>query len=330
MAVTGLRTALRILGPSGSERGYEHRPPREPWLMVPKNGTRALTLSAGGDPITVSNADDHGAIRNFIGLPACRVRVVGNQLFVHGLLDYRDIPIDLVHRGQRLRVMVSVKHRRTLPIIAHYVEHGPLLKTRMSRELLREIIDQANAMLFQANVHLSLALESVLTHERIFGPGAATNSGGATKPTKRSLGPVVKKDELHLLKKRSLTVPYDRSVEYPPANVFLVRERERGIAATMDERGNCVYEDPSPPHNLVGKSNIAHFGGQVLAHEAGHYLLFLAGISGDTHHVEADPYNLMHPKTERFQGTRLTRDQIETFNRSIPFRPYDGTVRLPR
>src|SRR5262245_66067857 len=129
MLATATRTSFAILGPSGSDRGYEHSPPRAPWLMVPRTETRALTLSLdGGHPVTIRNADDQGNIRTRMGLPLCRVRVVGNQLVIEGLRESRDIPIDLVHRGRELRVMVTVKNRRTLPIVAHYVEHGPLLR----------------------------------------------------------------------------------------------------------------------------------------------------------------------------------------------------------
>jgi hypothetical protein len=333
-----VRTSFEVLGPSGSERGYEHRPPRAPWLMVPKNGTRALTLNVdGGHSVTIRNADSQGAIRNYIGMPACEARIVGNQLLLRGLLDYRDIPVDLVHRGRELRVMVSVKNRKTLPIIAQYVEHGPLLKTRMTRELVRETIEQANAIYFQANVRLLLALEAVLGHERIFQKDAAAKDAASGKPAKRSLGRVVRdSEEWQLITKHRHTVPYRENVEYPPLNVFFVRvwddvdeegQKASNELASTDNQGNCIFEDPVE----FGRNLQAKHAGKVLAHEVGHHLLFLGGIAdGGAHHVKSDSYNLMYELNERLNGTRLTRDQIETMNPSIPFRQYDGTIRLPR
>lgn len=337
MSATSLRTSFAILGPSGSGRGYEHRPPREPWLMVPMGGTRALTLNVdSGHAVFINNADDQGIIRNYLGMRVCQARIVGNQLFIQGLGSGKDVPINLDHRGRQLRVMVSAKIRRTLPIIAHYVEHGPLLKTRITREVVRDIIDQANAVLFQANVRLSLARDPVLAHERIFAPDPAAKDTDPRKPAKRSLGRVVRNsEEWQLITRHRLTIPHGHA-EYPPLNVFFVRawediekegEKETHELASTDNQGNCIFEDPGGVRNPIGfgKANWGKVGGKVLAHEVGHHLLFVADIN-DSHHVKA-PDNLMYEANTSLHANRLTRDQIETINPSNPFKPYDGKFR---
>lgn len=337
------RTWFTVVGPSGSDRGYEHRRPREPWLMVPKDGTRALTLQVDpGHPVMIRLVTaeselrfaDQGEVMDRLRKAVCRVHVSGNQLVVRGLAPARNIPIDLVHRGHKLRVMVSVKERRTLPIVAHYVEHGPLLKTRMTRERLREVLDYANAFLLQANVRLVLAIESTLGHERIFAPGAGNGPAG------KSLGRVVKDtEEYELLVRHRIALPESRNrAEYPPLNVFFVRDVEYGnidpgfegeIAAFTDSRGNCIFGDGRRYPGTAGPRK----EGETLAHEAVHHLIFLRGLErhpdgwDELHHVkaESDPHNLMADKKLRFHKTRLTRDQIETINDSRAYVPPFGS-----
>src|SRR5262245_3246282 len=128
-----------VIGPSGSGLGYEHRPPKAPWLMVPENMTRALTLRLeGGQPVTVRNSKD-GYVLDHFGGRLCRAYVSGDQLFIRwaGGLPRRDVPIELSNQWRELRVMVSLKRRKTLPIIAHYVEQQPGKWTGMTPARLR-------------------------------------------------------------------------------------------------------------------------------------------------------------------------------------------------
>lgn len=313
----GGAASFSVIGPSGSSRGYERHPSRAPWLMVPVGGSRALALNAGdGGSPAIRNATGQGYLLDHKRTPVCWASIGGSQLFLRGIAPRRDIPVDLVHRGRALRVVVSTKVTRTLPIIAHYVEHAPGLKTAMTGTLLRSMIDGANALLRQANVQLSLAIESSLTHERIFRPDPGQPA--AADPQSRfgpSLGRVVRGEEWeHLLVRHSLTLPDPRArgvdSEYKPLNIFFVPRYEKtrlaeGIVASTDNKGTCVFED----------HRNATLAAETLAHEAVHHLMYLAGDDGE-HHVERDRTNLMFAENTRPDGTRLTRAQIETINYS--------------
>ncbi len=317
-----IAASAALIGAPDSDRGYEHKAPRAPWLMVPVDGQRSVTLNfAAPWSATVVNASKEGYVRDAAGTLVCLAKIYANLLLLRGVQPRKDIPIDLVVRGKACRVMVSTKRQRTLPIIAHYVEHAPGLQCRTTPADLREMIAGANKLLGQANVRLMLATQTVLPHERIFRPEPGkTNIEDLKRRAATTLGRTVDKDEwFNLLARHKTSLPnavITRGVttEYRPLNVFLVRRFE----PTSDRRGVIGMADPAQMviiEDVKGPAKAAY----ALAHEVMHYLMFEAGVASRHHHIGDDPDNLMFPALS--DTGRLSRDQIETINVSPPAFP---------
>ena len=312
--------APALIGPSETSRGFEHRPPQDPWVMVPVDGSRALTLNVSAPwTAAIVNAPRDGYLRDANGIPVCWAKIAGSQLFLRGLQPRKDLPIDLVVAGRSCRVMVSTKAKRTLPIIAHYVEHAPGFRTRMTPALLRDVLGRANAILLHANIHLSLAIEGVLASERIFRPQPGEASPDDLKRrAAATLGHTVTDDEWRtLLAKHAHSLPnpiVTRGVrtEYDPLNVFFVRRYEHkgatgGVRGATDQFGTCLIEDHRDPALWT----------DTLAHEIVHHLLFLAKVKPDDHHDKTDRANLLYPVHTAKAAARLSRTQIEKINFSM-------------
>jgi len=127
-------STIAVIDPQASAFGYEHRRPDWPWIMVPEGETRTLTLGINAkDPVVLNGPAPDGTVE-LLHMNRCHVKLNGMRLQIRGMQSTRNIPIDLYQPGRYLRVWVSVKSRLDVHIIAHYVEHGPLLKTRISKE----------------------------------------------------------------------------------------------------------------------------------------------------------------------------------------------------
>jgi hypothetical protein len=142
-----------------------------------------------------------------------------------------------------------------VPIIAHYVEQGPLWKTRMTSEMLAQMIAAANRLLEpQANVRVKLTGERILPYTDLDRPlGKAVLSAEGTK---RDEWPIVTKHAVRTGEPRLL-------------NLFLVRRFDNPggepLAETTD--GCCIFED-----RISGGSLEVQRAGGTLAHEIGHHL----------------------------------------------------------
>ncbi|HUL10458.1 MAG TPA: matrixin family metalloprotease [Candidatus Acidoferrum sp.] len=293
-------TGLWVITPDRPE-GYERLSFRRPDLMVPVNGTRTLTMRTPGQaPVEIINADDGGLFRDFMDRPCCRARVVNNKLLVvDGLLSGR-ITIELRQGAAQLDIAVTIKDALEVPLIAHYVQQGPLTKTKMTPAMLRAMIAGANDILRpEANVTITLREERTLTRAEIG----------------KSLGRVVTEipnntdDEWSLVTKHAVRDPSARRL----LNLFLVRRFEtedddplNDLAATGD--GCCLFEDQ------IRGGSLDSDAGSTLAHEVGHHL----GLD----HVE-DRRFLMYKA--RPHGNRLSRSEGDRINLSgvtiNPFSP---------
>lgn len=318
---SAVAASAALIGPPDTDRGYEFVAPRAPWLMVPVDGQRSVTLNYTAPwSASVVNASKEGYVRDASGALVCLAKIHANLLLLRGVQPRTDIPIDLVVRGKACRVMVSTKRQRTLPIIAHFVEHAPGQRCRTNPADLRDMIAGANKLLTQANVRLSLAQLSVLTHDRIFRPETGkTDVEDLKRRATATLGPTVNKKEwVNLLGKHKMALPNPiatRGVktEYLALNVFFVRQyeptdKDEGVLGSARPDQMAILEDIKSPTTAA----------YTLAHEVTHYLMFLAGDSSD-HHVEGDRGNLMHP--EAGVTGRLNRRQIEAMNFSPPAFP---------
>lgn len=270
--------------------GYERLFPNPPRLMLPVGRTRSLTMrTPGSGEVVVANADAHGIIPGADGRPCCRAVMLNKMLVLEGL-QAGWIWVELRQGSASLDIQVSVKNEVVVPVIAHYVEHGPHLKTRMTRTLLQEMIGVANGILTpQANVKIALDRDRDLTHATI-----GQRLGRTVKADSETGG-----GEWDLL-----TGFAERTGARRLLNLFLVRRFEikdgdpRGdLAGTAG--GCCVFEDQFKAGGLDADA------GSTLAHEVGHHL----GL----HHVP-ETTNLMYESQPR--GDRLTRLQADALNSS--------------
>lgn len=287
----------------GPKWGFEDFGADGPWLMLPQDETRTLMLNIDpGAPVKLYPVNSHGfaARRNLVTAPmVLRAILRGHQLELSGTAPWDGFALDVFQPSRQLRVWVSVKARRTVPLVVHYVEHGPGMAVRTTREELRRMVDRANQILFpQSNVRLTIAMESVLTHERIgkhLGGTVLTNPGE-------------KGDEWVPLSQHKRTIPTGAS-DLPSLNLFLVRKTEQQLnsgltdvlASTAD--GMCVFED----HYFNGEF-FTDQASVTLAHEVGHHL----GLHHHGSHVFQHPNHLMNPENKG--GTTLTREEIDSIN----------------
>jgi len=272
-----------------SQDGYERIAARPPDLMLPVGSTRTLIIGTPGQgPLAVADHDDSG----LIGAQGnCRVRLLDKMLLLEGL-QAGSIWITLQQGSKSFDIHVSVKAQAEFPIVAHLVEHGPQLKTRMTRATLLQMIDSANLILTpQANATIVLDEVRDLTHAMI------------GKRLGRTVTEVFgrKDDEWAEVTKHKKTPPPDKP---RLLNLFLVRRFEsidkdepgREVAATRD--GCCILED-----RFTSGRFEAETAGSTLAHEIGHHVKL--------HHVD-DTRRLMYESQPR--GDRLSRSEADRFN----------------
>lgn len=294
---------IPVFGPTDSKLGYEYRPGKPPWIMVPEGKTRRLLLGLNmGLPTEIRNVDDQGRFIHSHS-PIYTARLRGNELSITGHYPAHGVPVELYQPVSQLRVFVSILTARTLPIIVHYVEHGPRLRTQTTREQLKAMIAVANEILVpQANIRLLLAIEGVLSHERI-----GKNLGQHVRYGGNRANP---RDEWNLITKHKLGIAQLRWHEYEPLNLFLVsslRGRKDFLSGIREDPGGatddgcCIFEDHDD----------TTMRGEALAHEAVHHLLQIQHFKGE-HHKENEIANLMYPSASG--GRRLTRQQVDTLN----------------
>jgi hypothetical protein len=292
--------------------GYEWFPPMLPRLMVPLQGARYVTLvTPAQGPVAITNASDSGIVSDWLGQACCRAILRNKMLTVYGMNRPCRISIDLQQGDSRFSIMVTLKESLEVPTIAHYVEHGPLRKTRMTPAMLREMIVIANGILEpQANVKIVLKTDSVLRHEVIGAP----------------LGRVVtdipqnENDECSRLTTHAI-----RDGRPHLLNLFLVRRfetegsnpvegsnpdggRADDLAGTAN--GCCIFEDQIRGGRLDGPS-----AGQTLAHEVGHHLDLL-DLYGD-----GDTESLMYYRASADRD-RISAEEADKMNKAgVPSRP---------
>jgi hypothetical protein len=302
--------------PLNAPPGYEYQQPGWPWIMVPEGKTRILRLGIDSkSPVTINGLTGNGEVTS-LGLSFCKVSLNGGFLSITGMLSKRNMPIDLYQPGRQLRIWVTVKAKRDVPIIAHYVEHGPLLKTKITREQLRDVIKNANQILNpQANVNLVLSRETTLSYERI-----GKRLGFSVDQSSDA-----KKDERALLTRHAQQIPNARG---GVVNLFLVRSLKKrenkkdNPLANMDANWCCVFED----HLHMGGPYDTKMAGHSLAHEVVHALMAVHikpfqpyidnNLPGEVDHAHTSgKHSLMHPAG---LGTRLSRAEIERINPSLP------------
>jgi hypothetical protein len=272
--------------------GFEHAPKKQARLMLPTQGRRSLRVGAPGEgPIVIANASEHGVVSDWLEQPCCRAVMNGKLLIVDGLQRACRIAIELQQGDAKDSIWITVKEELTVPIIAHYVEHGPVLKTRTTSPMLQEMIDLATAILKpQANVRVVLDHERMLTHEEI----------GERLGRTVIIAEGKKRDEWG-----TVTAYADRTTgKANLLNLFLVRRvDEPGKVSPRAETANgcCIFEDQITDGQLNRDR-----AGQTLAHEVCHHL----GIPGELY-GDNEVNRLMYWKDG---GKRLTADEADQIN----------------
>jgi hypothetical protein len=313
-------TGIRVI--RHPERGYYHLNSDWPWLMLPANEERTLTLDLdSGSPTILGNVD--GAGYSVYPRKVFQATLYRNQLRLRGtagILDFSDVALDVYQPGRKTRIWISRKAKYTIPLVVHYVEHGPGIKNRTTHDILRRIVKVANGILVpQTNVTLTIALERVLTY-KILGVHL-----GLVVPLNQ---PLLHVDEYGILESHRINIPRLDN-DLPPLNLFLVREltnkddkrvklvkkpdgcfrlrevpsRSNVLATTGG--GCCVFEDV-----IKGGTYLINEAGCLLAHEVGHH-------RGLDHHE--DPQHVMYPRI--CEGTVLGRFEIEKINMGMRLPP---------
>ncbi|MEP1157735.1 hypothetical protein [Roseibium sp.] len=295
------------------------------WIMVPEGSERSLRIGIDPDsPVRIAGkgVDEDGYARAFSNERLIRAVIKGQCLVIKGLNSCKDCMLDLFQNGKHLRVYVSVKPRRIVPIFAFYVQHGPGLKSRVSSGELRTVLKIANSEILipQCNVELRLLGDELLSHKEIG----------------RHLGFVVredvfkeKKDEFKYLK------PFAKDRMFPqPAgadhvmtvNVFIVREivsaqkkgeRPMKVNGLMSyNTGMCLLDDRS-----YGKTTHIKSIARTLSHEIGHLLIQQLY----THNADMVQPNAHNPYDDALMfsgglGNKLYRVEVEAMN-PTSFRP---------
>ncbi|WP_299815724.1 hypothetical protein [uncultured Roseibium sp.] len=295
------------------------------WIMVPEGSERSIRIGIDPDsPVRIAGkgVDEEGYACSFTKERLLRAVIKGQCLVIKGLNSCKDCKLDLFQNGKHLRVYVSVKPRRIVPIFAFHVEHGPGLKSRVSSGELRTVFKIANSevLIPQCNVELRLLGDELLSHKDIG----------------RHLGFVVrsdsyenKRDEFKYLK------PFAKERAFPQpsgadhiktVNVFIVREmvstQKKGERPTkanglMDyDTGMCLLDDRS-----YRKTTHINSIARTLSHEVGHLLIQqLYTHNADIVQPHAhNPYDdaLMYPGG---LGNKLYRVEVEAMN-PTSFRP---------
>ncbi|MEO1116194.1 MAG: hypothetical protein AAFY05_27905, partial [Pseudomonadota bacterium] len=203
-----------------------------------------------------------------------RVSVTGQVLTIKGLNPCKNCKLDIVQNGRHLRIYVSVKPLRVVPLFVFHVEHGPGMKSRVSSSELRTVLKIANSEILrpQCNVELDLKGQAELSHKDIGKHLGAIVRGDVFND---------KKDEWKylrpFLKDRTFSQPHGAD-HVKTVNLFIVRnmkntaeegERPMPVWGAMDGKsGMCVMRDRSIGR-FTGVNGLAH----TLCHELGHMLI---------------------------------------------------------
>lgn len=258
--------------------GFDWARPADPGFIVPSGVTRRLGVSvAGPEPLVVANPEEIESA----GL--CQVEIAANVLAITGRAPGQ-IAVELQKGDARQPLEITIKAERVVPIVAHFVEHGPQLRTRMTAPTLQKMIETADRILMaDANVRVRLLDHQALTHQSI-----GANLGRTVRT-----GPDVGRDEWELVTCHALKAADVRHLLPRPGisesdlrwlmNLFLVRRFEdddrhdpdaapgkrqpREAAETRRLSGNCILEDQFSS----GALDVTR-AGRTLAHEIGHRL----------------------------------------------------------
>lgn len=289
------------------------------WIMVPNGGERTIRLGISPDaPVKfVSNGvDENGVVRSFRKQELIKVTSHGQNLTIKGLNPCKNCKVDIVSNGRHLRLYVSVKPQRIVPLFVFHVEHGPGMKSRVSASELRTVLKIANSEILrpQCNVEFDLKDQRALSHKDIG----------------KHLGAIVRDDTFNSKKDEwKYLRPFVNSRKFPQpngaeptttVNLFIVRNmrsvQEEGkrpikVWGAMDSSsGMCVMQDRSIGR-FTGVNGLAH----TLCHELGHLLIGQIYVHGNdiVQPKSHNPYSdaLMYSGGK---GNKLYRIEIEAMN----------------
>lgn len=326
---------IPVLGPTDLSGGFDTYPPPAQvlgpslvsipvdrdgaWIMVPSGSERSIRLGLSADEavqIVSKGAGEDGIIRSFNNEELIKVSVTGQTLKIKGLNPCKNCKLDIVQGGRHLRIYVSVKPLRIVPLFVFHVEHGPGMKSRVSSSELRTVLKIANSEILrpQCNVELELKGQTELSHKEI-GKHLGAIVRGDTHNSK--------KDEWKYLR------PFVKNGSFPQphgadpvktVNLFIVRnmrnvieegKRPVSVWGAMDSNsGMCVMRDRSIGR-FTGVNGLAH----TLCHELGHMLIGQIYVHGHEI-VQAESHN---PFTDALmfsggKGNKLYRVEIEAMN----------------
>ncbi|WP_420332532.1 hypothetical protein [Roseibium sp.] len=289
------------------------------WIMIPHGSERSIRLGISSDePVQFVSKGfgEDGVVRSFKKEELIKVSVTGQTLTIKGLNPCKNCKLDLVQDGRHLRIYVSVKPLRVVPLFVFHVEHGPGMKSRVSSSELRTVLKIANSEILrpQCNVEFDLKGQTELSHKDI---------GKHLGAIVRGDGFDDKKDEFKylrpFLKDRTFSQPHGAD-HVKTVNLFIVRnmrstveEGKRPVSvwgAMNSASGMCVMRDRSIGR-FTGVNGLAH----TLCHEVGHMLIGQIYTHGHDI-VQPESHN---PFTDALmysggKGNKLYRVEVEAMN----------------
>ncbi|MEM8700565.1 MAG: hypothetical protein AAGF82_01980 [Pseudomonadota bacterium] len=289
------------------------------WIMVPNGSERSIRLDIAADePVQFvsKGVGEDGVVRSFKHEELLRLSVTGQTLTIKGLNPCKNCKLDIVQNGRHLRIYVSVKPMRIVPLFVFHVEHGPGMKSRVSSSELRTVLKIANSEILrpQCNVEFDLKGQAELSHKEIGKHLVAIVRGDTFND---------KKDEWKYLrpfvKDRTFSQPHGAD-HVKTVNLFIVRNMRNAIedgsrpvsvwGAMDSSSGMCVMRDRSIGR-FTGVNGLAH----TLCHELGHMLIGQIYTHGHEI-VQAESHN---PYTDALmysggKGNKLYRVEIEAMN----------------
>lgn len=287
---------IPVVGPLDHKGGFDSFPPPAQilgpddfsaiaardgaWIMVPLDAEREVQLGVDpSQPVQILNngIDEDGIVSSFSKEPLLRATFKEDRLKLKGLSPCKSCRLDILQNDRHLRIYVSVKPRRVIPIFVFHVQHGPALKSRVSSSELRTILKIANSEILtpQCNIEIDLKGERNLSH----------------KDTGKRLGRVVTRDRDNaendewkylapFLIDRSFPQPHGAK-EVKTVNIFIVREMDtivKGQKKPFGVRGAMNAHQHSVPMCLLDDRSIGRLTkvdavARTLAHELGHLLI---------------------------------------------------------
>ena len=292
---------------------YGPNPPYAPRLVVPKNGpgqrfqVRAIKILSR--QVSIDNIAEDGIIYSEQGRRIGRATLNGNRLQVEGL-EAGEAIIKLRIFDSIFAIKLTVKDELIVPTVAHFVQHGPFHKTRITEPTLNEIIKETNAILQpQANVKIVLQDAKPLSFRTI-----GKTLGRTVVSSSNKL-----EDERKLLKNQTTLINKPKGLnlflvrryeieDYPNGTRRERRDQDRELAGTGG--GICILED----HIKGGKLHILS-AGNTLAHEVGHHL-GLNGGPNDGHNDNKSYLMYESSKVGKRSGDRIAPHEADRMNRS--------------